>query len=322
MFQIGLGLWISALAAASPPSPSENCDDLYYGEGRPRDYDKALACYRAGEDWPMVAIMQLNGEGTRIDVAGARASFKSSLAGQSFMDADAEALDQLIKEREANPSAKGRHIEFCRDLARITPSVAYCEGRNKDKKVAKDDSSLKKTRALLDPRVRPAFDRAVSAFRSFVKAESDRAYQRYIDGTIRNQASLEQEALVRRNFAAGIKALAGDPAAGPPAASRPLAEADQQLNAVYWEELRSYAATYDDLAKGNPDAVQVANYRAYVSDYKTKSRRAQHEWARYRDAMAKLAATRWPEVHEAEDLTKAMVTEDRIRELRERAGGR
>jgi hypothetical protein len=323
MFQVGLGLWASLLAAAaSPPKQAEDCDALYYGDGQPRDFEKALACYRAGGDWPMLAIMQLNGEGTRVDVAGARASFKSSLGGESFMDADAQALDQIIRAREANPPAKGKHIDFCRDVAGITPSLAYCQRRKEDRKIAKDDSSLKKARAQLDPPVRPALDHAISAFRSFVKAEGDRAYQQNIDGTIRNQAAMAQEALARRNFMAGIKALAGGPAAGPPAAPRPLSEADQELNAVYQEEIRSYAATYDDLAKGNPDAAQVAKYRAYVSDYKTKSRSAQHEWVRYRDAMAKLAAARWPEFRGAEDLTRALVTEDRIRELRDGGGGK
>jgi hypothetical protein len=218
-------------------------------------------------------------------VAGARASFKRLLGGDSFMDADAEALNEIIKKREANPSTKGPHIEFCGDVAGITPSLAYCQRRDENDKTAKDDSLLKKTRAQLEPRARPAFDGAVAAFRSFVKAESDRAYQRYVDGTIRNQASMDQEALVRRNFMARIKVLAGDPAAGPAAGPRPFAEADRELNAAY---------------RGG----------------RTKSRGAQHGWVRYRDAMAKLAAARWPDVHDAEELTRALVTEDRIRELR------
>lgn len=316
MFQVGLGLWIFLLAAAPAAKPSEDCDALYYGEARPRDHAKALACYRAEGNWTMVAIMQLNGEGGPVDVAGARASFKSALEGGTFMDADAEALDAIIKKREASPSAKGKHIAFCGDVAGITPSLAYCQRRDEDRKAAKDDSSLKKARAQVDPRVRPAFDRAVSAFRSFVKAEGGRAYQRYIDGTIRNQASMDQEAFVRRNFMAEINALAVGPAAGPPPGPRSFAEADQELNAVYKEELRSYSANYDGLAKGTQDAAQAATYRSYVNDYKTKSRSAQHEWVRYRDAMAKLAAARWPDVRDAEDLTRALVTEDRIRELR------
>ena len=39
----------------------------------------------------------------------------------------------------------------------------------------------------------------------------------------------------------------------------------------------------------------AAEYRTRNSDYKTKSRAAQHEWVRYRDAMGDLAAARWPD---------------------------
>jgi hypothetical protein len=57
-----------------------------------------------------------------------------------------------------------------------------------------------------------------------------------------------------------------------------------------------------------------------VRDYRTKSRGAQPAWVRYRDAIAKLAVARWPAARDAEDLTRARITEDRIRELRPAEG--
>jgi uncharacterized protein YecT (DUF1311 family) len=57
-----------------------------------------------------------------------------------------------------------------------------------------------------------------------------------------------------------------------------------------------------------------------VRDYRTKSRGAQPAWVRYRDAIAKLAVARWPAAHDTENLTRARITEDRIRELRPAEG--
>ena len=48
---------------------------------------------------------------------------------------------------------------------------------------------------------------------------------------------------------------------------------------------------------------------------KRASRKTQHEWVRYRDAMGTLAAARWPARTDVADLTRALVTEDRIVEL-------
>jgi hypothetical protein len=78
--------------------------------------------------------------------------------------------------------------------------------------------------------------------------------------------------------------------------------------------LRGYASSFDDQAKGAP-ATEKKTYQTYVRDYKALAHGAQHRWVRYRDAMAKLAAARWPEKPQVEELTRALVTEDRIREL-------
>ncbi|HEY6475389.1 MAG TPA: hypothetical protein VI456_02345, partial [Polyangia bacterium] len=191
-------------AAAPVPAPKlpEDCDALYYGEERPKDYAKALGCYRSQEDWAMVAIMQLNGEGTPVDVAGARASYRRMLGPQGFEDGDGASLAGVLKEREANPHAKRPRIDFCRDVAGITPSLAYCSRRQENGVKAKDDQLLAALRAGLEPGARPAFDAARAAFAGFIDAEGDRVYQTYIDGTIRNEASINAESFARANFMA------------------------------------------------------------------------------------------------------------------------
>jgi hypothetical protein len=301
---------------ASPRPASqmpEYCDSYYEGLGVPRDYAKAFACYRRQADWLWVALMQVNGEGTAIDLAAARAS----LDRLAFKDADALVLERIIKERQAG-SARSKRVDFCRDVASTTFSGNMCQAREEGEKARKSDAQLQKIRAGLDPRLHPALERAQAAFTKFVKTEGDRVYQENIDGSIRDQEAMDQQSRVRRYFMATIKLLVTGPAPRL-AAPRSFDDADRELNSVYKNNLSAYTtfnerAAKDALGDNEPD--MVAEYLSRNADYKAKSRAAQHEWVRYRDAMGKLAAARWPDVRGVEDLARALVTEDRIRELR------
>lgn len=289
MLSLALSLWLAALPApAAAPKPPEDCDALYES----RAFDRALACYRAQEEWAMVAILQLNGEGTPVDVPGARASFRRLVGDGGFVDGDAQALDEILKAREGRLKPAARHIDFCHDVAMVTPSLAYCARREADRRTRNDDIRLAVLRVRFEPDARPLFDAAMAAFRAFVDAEGARTYEKYIDGTIRNQAAISEETFVRANFMAEIERTADRSGTGPVAGARPFADADRALNAAY----------RDDIRGGTPD-------------YKAKSRATQHAWVRYRDALAKLAAARWPGAPEVEARTQALVTEDRIREL-------
>lgn len=306
----------SLAAAPAEPEKAEDCDALYKGKGTPRDLPRALACYRAQGDWMMVAIMQVNGEGTAVDLSGARAS----LDRVDSQDADVDAVKSIIAKREASPKVKGPPVDFCRDVASTTLSENSCQAEAQVKKTAKSDGRLKQMRAGLDARVRPAFDRVQAAFEKFVKAEGQRAYQQYIDGTIRNQAAMDQEDRVRRNFMATVKALITGPADGL-AGRRIFADADKELNAVYNAGLSSYVKFNEESAedaRGRKDADMAATFQTRISDYRALSRAAQHEWVRYRDAMGSLAAARWPGARDVQDQARALVTEDRIRELNEK----
>ena len=310
----------SAVATVTPASDSpstvpDDCyGDDYYGWGRARDVKKALACYRVSNDWMMLAILQINGDGAPVDITGARAS----LNRVESKDADFEALDRIIKKREANPTAKFRRVDFCKDIASTTPSVDICQAREEGKKIAKSDSRVDKLRVGLDVSARSAFDRAQAAYKKVAHADGERVYQENIDGSVRGQEALDQEARVRQNFVATIKVIVTGPAARL-VGRRSFADADKELNAVYNENLSAYVKFNDDSASDadkRKDAEMTAEYRTRNSDYKTKSRTAQHEWVRYRDAMGDLAAARWPNIRDARDRARALVTEDRIRELR------
>jgi hypothetical protein len=317
----------AATVAAGSAKPEEaaspgDCDAFYYGRrGVRQDFAKALSCYRAEHDWIMVALMQVNGEATPVDLLAARASIERTASeddGVRYKDGDALALEAIIEKRKANPSGKAPRIDFCRDVATITPSVDYCDANAQVKKRAKSDAQLAKMRAALEPPVRSALDRSRSALDRFVKAEGERVYQEYVDGTSRNQEATDQEERVRRNFIATLKRILVGPAVGL-AARRSFADADRELNVAYIDIVASYVKFNEEGAadaRSRHDGQMAAEYKTRNSDFKTKSRAAQHEWVRYRDAMAELAAARWPETRDVRDLVRALVTEDRIRELR------
>ena len=305
MLSLALCLWSAGPAVAAAPQPPEDCEALYYGEGPTKDHVRALACYRKLEDWAMVAVMQLNGEGTPVDVAGARASLGK--LEREGLDADGEALERILKRREANPHVKAGHVDFCADIAQTTPSLAYCASRQEASQTTKSDRRLGKLRARVETAARPSFDAAVVAFRSFVDAEGQRVYQKWIDGTIRGQASIAAESFARTNFMAEMESLATAGAGGPKRGPRSFADADRQLNLVYQGDISDDGST-----AGEPDA---AAQRAAAREYRTKARTAQRLWIHYRDAMAKLATTRWPKDPEVPGVIQALVTEDRLREL-------
>jgi len=253
----------------------------------------------------MVAIMQLNGEGTPVDVAGARASV-GQLAQEGSLDADGEALERILKRREANPQAKARHIDFCADIAQTTPSLGYCASRQETSRTAKGDRRLAELRGRLEAAARPPFDAAVAAFRSFVDAEGQRVYEKWIEGTIRGQASIAAESFARTNFMTELESLVKADGGGPQRGPRSFADADRQLNRVYQGDIS------DDGSTGAGDA---AAERAAAREYPAKARAAQRLWIHYRDAMVKMATTRWPQAPEVTGVIRALITEDRIREL-------
>ncbi|HEX3904073.1 MAG TPA: hypothetical protein VH853_14635 [Polyangia bacterium] len=317
---VALGMLVAAVDAT--PTQREDCDATYNSEGRAQDFDKALACYRAEEEWTMLAIMQLNGEGTPVDVAGARASFLRLVAqkGEKNQDMDDFALDKIIKEREADPRAKARRVVFCRDVAMTTISVNVCDAQEQEHQAAKGDAHLQQLRARLDPRMRAPFDRVVETFHAFVPAESTRAYQAYIDGSIRNQFATSQEALVRSNFSKTLKLLTASRGAAPPPLKRSWEAADRQLNDLYKADVRGYVAQWEKAAAETAEPELKAKYTGWATDYRRDAHAAQHQWILYRDAMAKLAAARRPAADDAEGIAKALVTEDRLRELHHGVG--
>jgi uncharacterized protein YecT (DUF1311 family) len=312
-------LIVALLAVAPAAEAHPDCEALYDGDGVTRNYKRAFACYQAEENWLMVTVMQLNGDGTPADVAGARKSLEADERGRGAETGDQMNLDAILKKREADPKAKGPRIDFCDDVAATTPNLNWCQSRELEHEKREKEARLRQMRSRLDKSVWPAFDKLTTAFEPFAKADATRVYQEYVDGTIRNAYSMSQEKFDRENFEALVKLLSGEVAAVPKA-PRAFAAADAELNAVYRDLVRSTAGGWQQDAATDADKDTAATHRQYAEDYGRAARAAQRAWIRYRDLAGKLAAARWPQAAGIEDVVRSLVTDDRIRELRNSEG--
>ena len=213
-----------------------------------------------------------------MDIAGARAS----LNRVESKDADFEALDRIIKKHEATRPRIHASIS-AKDVANTTPSVDICQAREEGKKIAKSDSRVDKLRAGLDATlVRRSIARRRRTRRS--RTPTVNAFTKSnVDGSVRGQDALDQEARVRRNFVTTIEIPrhgTGRPARG----SQEFADADKELNAVYNENVSSYVTFNEDSAtdatRRNEEMAAESIERA-TADYKKRrksKRAAQHEW--------------------------------------------
>ena len=74
----------------------EACEDYYYGLEGKVDYFKAFQCFEKQQDWPMLILMHLNGEGVPADVKKAEALFvanKQELTG-FYIEEVQKAIDE------------------------------------------------------------------------------------------------------------------------------------------------------------------------------------------------------------------------------------
>jgi len=283
------GMWSSAVLAHEEP---EDCGIYYFGIGQPRDFKHAFACEMSTpdeqRDWMMVAVMHLNGEGTAASVKEARAAF----GHVENADASSEALERIIVAREANPQRAYPRIDYCKEIAQTTLDGNYCDSVQLRLADVAAKRALKAAGANLGSEGTKSFTELQRAFAAFRKADSQRLYLEFADGTIRNAMATGQEDLLQRNFLAAVKAWGSKASA--PAPKRSLADADKELNRVY--------------------RALLSQDEADRADAKTAARDAQRLWLKYAAAWKGFAKTLRPDNPRIDDL-RAFLTEQRIREL-------
>jgi uncharacterized protein YecT (DUF1311 family) len=315
----GLGLLPLLLALAATAQPAfEDCDASYYGLDRARALRRAFDCYKRQEQWDMLTVLYLNGEGTPRDVARARETF-NRIAGATGKLGERPAtfakLEELLKARERDPSLRER-IDYCDDVAQDTVTMNGCLRVVSHRAQQAQNATLAEARKGLGPAALRELDAVEKAFAAFVDAEKSRAYQDFIEGSARDQAANGQAEFLRRQFEARARGLLGD-VKKPLTSQRPYAAADAELNQVYRGVLQTYVGGCEERARTAADEQERARLLGWAAEYRKLAHETQRRWIRYRDAWAELVA----EVRPAHarplvlDAVKALITEDRIREL-------
>ncbi|MEO7419651.1 MAG: lysozyme inhibitor LprI family protein [Thermoanaerobaculia bacterium] len=284
-----VGISAAALAAASSPPSKEDCDNYYLGIHGVPDLAKALRCYKAEQRWEMLIVMSLNGEGAPVSIPRAE---ELLLAWQredpnQANSLQAMALSEIIDERRQHSDGSFPRVDFCRDIAQDTVAMNSCAALDCEIDEVRLETMLAKVKAGLTPVEAAALDKVVVGFKAFESAEGGRAYQRYIGGTGRIIAAIEQVGFVRDQFST-LTQNTVERRQLQPADRGAYEAADRELNQVYRDDIRTYTKDYEEQIKDD----QYANgdrYRFFIEEYKKDSKDAQIHWIRYRDLCAELA---------------------------------
>jgi uncharacterized protein YecT (DUF1311 family) len=278
----------------------EDCEDSYYGLNGKVDYDKAFQCYEKQQDWPMLILLHLNGEGTPADVEKAEALLHAHQ--QDLSDDYIKEVKKAVDARKKAPSAKHSPLHFCNDLAFTNMEMDQCRRIDDLIAAAKFDTlhaglnhKLSKTEASL-------LNKLVDAFEAFRQADADAVFNSL--GGSPNYMSMfatEQSVALREHFQKLVEDIiekrqlkATD--------EKTFKIADAELNRIYRDMIRNT----DEI-----DAETPANYKKAL-------KAAQLAWIKYRDTWAdvvRLIYKDYPSINHPDVAIKTLVTQLRIKEL-------
>ncbi len=161
---------------------------MWRGIGQAPDPASAARCLARANRWHEIIPFYLNGWGVPRDVVRARVILERTSSPDP--DLTEQRLAQAVDTAQAEASPPFRSWDWCKDIAATTLDVNHCLAV--DRLVADWQASLARDHlfAELDPAVAPLWDALDDALVAWVSAESDLAYYRNIDGTLRDAAAM------------------------------------------------------------------------------------------------------------------------------------
>jgi lysozyme len=260
------------------------CILAYFGIDQPRDYPKALTCFKHENDWAFVVVMYLNGEGTSQDLQKAESVL---MAGEknnpdAFSGNQRPTLEAAIHACRQNTHKSCPHIDYCKDLADSTFDMEVCDAVAQVSEEAKFGRTIAGVKTTLSASNRATFERAVAEFKAYQLAEMQRASDAAIPGTLSGLARAGQAAFVRENFTKLI-AETSAPCKLKPASPEAYLAANAHLWRVYGEDIARMLHQRREIVK---------EYRWVITDYRKAAQESQRRWLRLRDLLGKLAASR------------------------------
>lgn len=268
------------------------CADIYYGIGQPVDYAKAYACFESHAIYEYMIVMQLNGEGVPRNTQKAQALMQAWLQADpdNAKSVDETRMEEVLKERLNDKSLNPPKIDYCKDVGSTTISINFCAAVEDGIEKHAAETAMSAIRATLNPVQAAQWDNIQAAAAAYQKAEGQRLYQQYADGTIRSVAYEGQVSFVRSNFLALMQDAFGAKKLKP-ATKQQLQKIEADIKAANEADVARYAGENDWLNQADSSNADKQAYAEHVSSYKADVGGAQRSWETLRDLCSNLAAS-------------------------------
>ena len=280
---IGIALTL-ALASAQfsmsnggPRTSATTCDALYYGLGQAPDPAAAYRCYGEDGDLLMQIVLTLNGDGVTRDPQRVQTLLDALAQKDPY---DERRYGKTIREALASlrAGALDTRLVFCNGVAITTLDGIRCDSIRQFQLKVDATRQLELVAATLSAAQKAAFQRLREAADAFVLAEGGRAFQAFIEGTIRNSAGAAQEDYAREHFMSHVKHIFIEHAlpAGVDGGTRVALE--KELNDVYEKDLATHEIAERDII-------------GVGSGYRKATEETKHAWQAYRQAWVSMIMT-------------------------------
>lgn len=268
------------------------CADIYYGIGQPVDYSKAYACFKAHSIYEYMIVMQLNGEGVPRDVHKAEALMQAWLQADpdNANSVDETGMEGILNGRLQDNNPNPPKVEYCKDVGYTTISMDFCAAVNDRMEQHNYDATMSSIRAGLNTQQAAIWDRMQVVFAEYQKAEGERLFQQYADGTIRGVVYQGQISYVRANFLKLMqdvfvtKGLA-------PVSTEESKKLEAQLKSAYQADVDKYADGQSYLNGIDSSADDKKQYADNIAEYRSDAENSQNTWYKLRDLCAALASS-------------------------------
>lgn len=270
---------------------NDECVNAYYGIGEALDYTKAYKCFASLNIYQYMIVMQLNGEGVPANPKKAKELLDAWLKADpdNARSADETQMESVVEQRLNSAYVTAPKLDYCKDVAGTTYSMDFCAGVNDRMEQHNYDATMNSIRAGLNTKQAAIWDQIQVVFAEYQKAEGERLFQQYADGTIRTAVYEGQISYVRANFLKLMqdvfvaKSLA-------PASTEESKKLEAELKSAYQADVDKYADGQSYLNGIDSSADDKKRYADNIAEYKSDVENSQSTWYKLRDLCASLAS--------------------------------
>jgi hypothetical protein len=183
-----------------------------------------------------------------------------------------------------------REIDFCKDIGYTTYSMDFCAGIQNQLQQQQIEAAMRTIRGTLDTKQQEMWDKIQEAENKYARAEGQRIYKQYEEGTIRGVAYASQVSYVRDNFQKLMTEVFAKKALKP-ATPAELKTLDIDMQNYYQADIEKYIGEMSYLNDPDSSGDDKLQYVSDVTEYKTNAEDSQKTWQEMRDECAALVTS-------------------------------